>query len=189
MVTVPSPLTRPVRLRRPSVAGSGYGAWPGPFDTWYVTPRSRPACSVYARFQVVPSNTHFCSPDNGSLPALAIVPSPSSPTYSVVAFANQMPKGKRGSGAVTLLARPVYSPGRIVMGTFLRRPPGAFAAVGSGPATPTRYTLLTPLPPLPLVTNSVWLKIVSPRKLLSLPALSGGKPRDVTEKLPIMSMF
>src|SRR6516165_6843482 len=100
-----------------------------------------------------------------------------------------MPNGNRGSGAVTLLARPVQRPGRIVMGTFLRLPPGAFAGVGSVPASPTWYTVLIPLPPLPLVTYRVWLKIVSPRKLLSLPALFAGYPSDVTENMPIMSMF
>src|SRR6516225_11021622 len=41
-----------------------------------------------------------------------------------------------------------------------------------------------PFPPLPLVTYSVLWKIVSPRKLLSLPGLSAGYPRDVTSKFP-----
>src|SRR5579862_772059 len=69
IVTVPSELTRPVRLRSPSVAGD-HGrpvtalipvGYPG---TVYGVPRFSPACSVYASFHSpnALSNTHFCRP-------------------------------------------------------------------------------------------------------------------------------
>src|SRR5579883_2049480 len=67
----------------------------------------------------------------------------------------------------------------------------ALASAGRVPALPTWYTVLTPLPPLPLVTYRVLLKIVRPRKLVSLPALSAaygwpvvGSVRDVIENVP-----
>ena len=44
--------------------------------------------------------------------------------------------------------------------------------------------MLTPFPPLPLVTYSVSSKIVRPRKLVSLPGLS-----EPNTSVPSMSMF
>src|SRR6266700_1641169 len=97
-----------------------------------------------------------------------------------------MPNGKV---AEAFFAKIVGRPGRIVIGVV-----AALASVGRLLAVPTWYTVLIPLPPLPFATKSVLLKIVSPRKLLSLPALSAvgyglpvaGSFTDVIEKLPII---
>ena len=69
IVTVPSRFTRPVMLRRPSVAGAHGRPLAGLFPvgypaTVYGTPRSTLACAVYASVQVwvVLFSTHFRSP-------------------------------------------------------------------------------------------------------------------------------
>src|SRR5215469_478711 len=151
--------------------------------------------------QEVPSKSHFWMPAVAWLAAdatfpftggLTSVPSPSSHTYRVFASANQMPKGKATGlpvlqSSATPLASVVGNPGRTVIGAAAR---SAWLPVGSAPASPTWYTVLIPFPPLPLVTYSVLLKIVRPRKLLSFPALSGvGYPSCVISKSPIMSML
>ena len=48
----------------------------------------------------------------------------------------------------------------------------------------TKYTVLTPLPPLPLVKYTTLSYTVSPRKLVSLPILSAASPSWVMLKLP-----
>src|SRR5579863_8436891 len=117
---------------------------------------------------------HFCRPAVAWLWASATfpltagvtnVPAPSSQTYNVLASANQIPNGN----AVPVLAVVLGKPGRIVIGTV-----ASCAAVPAGrvPALPTWYTVLIPLPPLPLVMYSVLLKIVMPRKFVSFPGLS-----------------
>ena len=47
-----------------------------------------------------------------------------------------------------------------------------------------KYTVLTPLLPLPLVRYTTLSKTVRPRKLVSLPILSALSPSWVTLKLP-----
>ena len=65
--------------------------------------------------------------------------------------------------------------------------PGTGRPTPDGQAVPVvsrKYTVLTPFPPLPLVKYRTLLYSVSPRKLSSLPILSGLSPSWVTLKLP-----
>src|SRR5580700_3791449 len=137
-------------------------------------------------FQTPFCSTHFCKPavacDCGSatLPftgGVTNVPSPSSHTYNVFALAKNIPNGK----FVPVLASVFGKPGRIVSGTFAN---SAAVPVGKVPWAPSWNTELIPLPPLPLLTYTVLLKMVMPRKFVSLPCLSPGR----NSNLPIMSM-
>src|SRR5580692_615754 len=96
---------------------------------------------------VPPDKVHFCTPAVASVAASATlpltagvtkVPSPSSQTYSVVAFANQIPNGNAtGVGLPvvdTPLASTVGNPGSTVMGTVARV---AVSPLGRTPGLPT----------------------------------------------------
>src|SRR6266478_5761016 len=135
---------------------------------------SKPSCNVYTRCQVPSCSVHFCSPAVASSDSSATLvwpltirgatnpPSPSSHTYKLFSFAQKIPNGNITGWPVlpscaTPLASVVGKPGKTMIGAVLTS-----VGVGSAPAFPTRYTVLIPLPPLPLVTYIVLLKIVSP---------------------------
>src|SRR5580698_11284018 len=102
-------------------------------------------------------STHFCKPAvacdcaSATLPftgGVTNVPSPSSQTYKVLAFAKNIPNGK----LVFVLFSVFGKPGRIVSGTVAN---SAAVPVGSVPAVPSWNTELIPLLPLPLLTYTV----------------------------------
>src|SRR5580658_9847719 len=90
---------------------------------------------------------HFCRPAVAWLAASATfpltagvtnVPSPSSQTYSVLAFANQIPNGNAAGVTVPFGATPcasvVGNPGRIVIGVLAS---AAVSPLGNTPCVPT----------------------------------------------------
>src|ERR1700688_1669028 len=98
-----------------------------------------PSCRVYRRVHVPFTSRHFCRPAvacdcaSATLPLTAgvtNVPSPSSQTYNVVAFANHIPNGND----VLVLAVVLGNPGRIVIGTVASC---AALPVGNTPVLPT----------------------------------------------------
>src|ERR1043166_3438022 len=97
----------------------------------YAWPRFRPFCRTYAIFQLPPDRIHFCKPAVLLPAASASTPSPSSPTYRVLALANHRPNGK-SSVAPTSLAEMVGKPGSGAMGAL-----AALASLGRLPGFPT----------------------------------------------------
>src|ERR1017187_8479675 len=124
------------------------------------------------------SNTHFSRPAAGCAAAVAFVycpvvveyvlsPLPSSATYRVCAFANHMPNGNIVVDVARFVGKPLRMHMLLGLTPWVCRTEGSYAsgevgscAPGSGSPTPlghalpvvsTKYTVLIPLPPLPLV--------------------------------------